>query len=191
MDDAKRAFYLGRYNCIEHLGSGPLGDTYRAKIYGVAGFEKQFAVKKLHAKLCVDEAFVQRFVKAAQAWAGLDHERIAKVQEFNCQGAQYYIASDLVRGLDLGQLLTTLQSRGEAVTSDGAMLIAHDLCEAVEHAHARKDLLPNGVLHLGLAPPTAVITFEGEARLLDVGLVASLVKPGWADDEELASTLAY
>src|SRR5438876_11650130 len=76
--DTKRAFYLGRYNCIERLGTGPLGETFRAKIYGVAGFEKQFAVKRLHARLCVDELFVARFVTAATAYSGLDHERIAR-----------------------------------------------------------------------------------------------------------------
>ena len=47
MDPGKRTFYLGRYNCIEQLGTGPIGETYLAKIYGVAGFEKQFAVKPM------------------------------------------------------------------------------------------------------------------------------------------------
>jgi Protein kinase domain/PEGA domain len=189
--DAKRAFYLGRYNCIERLGIGPLGETFRAKIYGVAGFEKQFAVKRLHARLCVDESFVARFVTAATAYSGLDHERIARVHEVNVQGAQYYLVVDLVRGLDLEHLLETLRGRGEAVTSDGAMLLALDLCEALDHAHARKDLLPGGVLHLGLAPQTVMLTFEGEIKLLDVGLVAPLVKPGWADDDTLVPTLGY
>src|SRR5262245_44806436 len=102
---AKRAFYLGRYNCIERLGEGPLGETWRAKVYGVAGFEKQFAVKRLHQRLCEDEAFVAGFVKAASAYSGLEHERVAPVHEVNVQGAQYYIASDLVRGIDLSKMM--------------------------------------------------------------------------------------
>ncbi|HZS37145.1 MAG TPA: protein kinase, partial [Polyangia bacterium] len=189
--DAKRAFYLGRYNCIERLGIGPLGETFRAKIYGVAGFEKQFAVKRLHAKLCVDEPFVARFVTAATAYSGLDHERIARVHEVNVQGAQYYLVVDLVRGLDLEHLMATLRGRGEAMTTDGAMLLALDLCEALEHAHARKDLLPGGVVHLGLAPQTVMLTYEGEIKLLDVGLMASLIKPGWADDDSLVPAIGY
>src|SRR6476659_691664 len=102
------AFYLGRYNCIDRLAEGPLGETFRAKIYGVAGFEKQFAVKRLHARLCADEEFVGRFVNAATAYAGLDHENIARVHEVNVQGAQYYLAIDLVRGIDLAKLLELL-----------------------------------------------------------------------------------
>src|SRR5437763_1448543 len=80
-ESGKRTFYLGRYNCVEQLGTGPLGDTFRAKIYGVAGFEKQFAVKRLHANLTADDPFVARFVPAASAFAALDHQRIARVHE--------------------------------------------------------------------------------------------------------------
>src|ERR1700742_1432771 len=101
MESDSRTFYLGRYNCIERLGTGPLGDTYRAKIYGVAGFEKQFAVKRLHPQLSADEGFVARFVTAAAAFAALESDRIARVHEVNAQGTHYYIVVDLVRGLDL------------------------------------------------------------------------------------------
>lgn len=188
---SKRAFYLGRYNCIERLGEGPLGETWRAKVYGVAGFEKQFAVKRLRAELCQDEAFVSRFVDAATAYASLDHERIARVHEVNVQGAQYYVASDLIRGIDLGKLGEALGQRGEAISPDAAMLIALDVADALGHAHARNDLLQSGVLHLGLSPRSIMITHEGEVRVLDVGLCAPLVRPGWADAGQVAQNAPY
>jgi serine/threonine protein kinase len=191
MDPGRRTFYLGRYNCIEQLGTGPLGETFRAKIYGVAGFEKQFAVKRLHAQLSSDEAFVARFVPAASAFAALEHQRIARVHEVNAQGAQYYIVIDLIRGLDLRRLLDLLRQRGEALAPDLAMTIAVDIAEALEYAHGKTNILPTGVLHLGLTAASAMVTYEGEVKLVDVGLLASLVRPGWSDDDELAPTLAY
>ena len=187
----KRAFYLGRYNCIDPLGEGPLGETFRAKIYGVAGFEKQFAVKRLHARLCADEEFVARFVNAATAYAGLDHERIARVHEVNVQGSQYYVAIDLVRGIDLQKLLELLRARGEAIPTDVALLIGLDLADALAYAHARRDLLPGGVLHLGLSPASVMVTHEGDLRLLDVGLMHALIRLGWADDDQLLPVLGY
>lgn len=187
----RRAFYLGRYNCVERLGEGPLGESFRAKIYGVAGFEKQFCVERLRPDLCESEAFVARFVNAATAYAGLDHERIARVHEVNVQGAQYYVAVDLVRGLDLQRLLEVLHGRGEALPTDVATLIAFDLADALGHAHGRTDLLPSGVLHLGLAPRAVMVTTEGEVRVLDVALVSALRRPGWSDDDRLLPTLAY
>lgn len=191
MDPGRRTFYLGRYNCIEHLGTGPLGETYRAKIYGVAGFEKQFAVKRLHERLSGDEAFVGRFVQAASSFASLEHRCIARVHEVNAQGAHYYIVVDLVRGIDLRRLLDILQQRGEALAPDAALTIAIDIAEALEHAHGRTNVLPGGVLHLGLTAPSVMVTYEGVVQLVDVGLMAALVRSGWSDDDALTPTLAY
>src|SRR5512135_3140599 len=191
MDPGKRTFYLGRYNCIEQLGTGPIGETYRAKIYGVAGFEKQFAVKRLYPHLSEDEAFVARFVQAASAFAALEHPGIARVHEVNAQGAHYYIVVDLVRGLDLRRLLDLLQQRGEALAADAAMTIAVDIAHAIEHAHSKTNVLPGGVLHLGLTAPSVMVTYEGDVKLVDVGLLAALMRPGWSDDDALAPTLAY
>jgi serine/threonine-protein kinase len=191
MDPVKRTFYLGRYNCIEQLGTGPLGETYRAKIYGVAGFEKQFAVKRLHPQLSEDEAFVARFVQAASAFATLEHQGIARVHEVNAQGAHYYIVVDLVRGLDLRRLLDLLQQRGEALAADAAMTVAVEVAQALEHAHGKTNVLPGGVLHLGLTVPSVMVTYEGDVKLVDVGLLAALMRPGWSDDDALAPTLAY
>jgi len=191
MDDKVKAFYLGRYNCVERLGHSPLGETFRAKIYGVAGFEKQFAVKRLHAALSSDEEFIGRFVNAATAYAGLDHDRVARVHEVNVQGAQYYVAVDLVRGVDLSRLLELLRQRGEALPTDVSLLLALDLAEGLEYAHARRDLLPGGVLHLGLCPGSVMVTQEGDSKLLDVGLLAAMVRLGWADNDALLPTLSY
>lgn len=191
MESGRRTFYLGRYNCVEPLGTGPLGDTYRAKIYGVAGFEKQFAVKRLHAHLNVDEPFLARFVPVASAFAQLEHPRIARVHEVNAQGSHYYIVIDLVHGLDLRRILELLRQRGEALAPDLAMLIACDVADGLEYAHSRTNILPNGVLHLGLTAQSVMVTYEGEVKLVDVGLLASLIRPGWSADDSLAPTLAY
>lgn len=191
MDQVKRTFYLGRYNCIEQLGTGPIGETYRAKIYGVAGFEKQFAVKRLHPQLSGDEAFVARFVQAASAFAALEHQGIARVHEVNAQGAHYYLVIDLVRGLDVRRLLDLLQQRGEALAADAAMAIAVQIADALAFAHSRNNVLPGGVLHLGLTAPSVMLTYDGDVKLVDVGLLAALVRPGWSDDDNLTPTLAY
>jgi serine/threonine protein kinase len=188
---SKRAFYLGRYNCVECLGGGLLGETWRAKVYGVAGFEKQFAVKRLHPHLCQDEGFVAAFVAAANAYASLEHERIARVHELNVQGAQYYVASDLIRGIDLARLLEALTERGEALSPDGAMLITLEVADALAYAHARKDLLPDGVAHLGLTPRSVMVTYEGDIRVLDVGLAAPLIRPGWGTAKKIGADAHY
>jgi serine/threonine-protein kinase len=184
------SFYLGRYNCLDQLGTGPLGETFRAKLYGVAGFEKQFAVKRIHADLCSDPAFVERFVKASTAAAQLTHERITAVHEVGAQGSRYFVAADLVRGIDVGQLVAGLKTRDEAITADAALTLAIDVLDGLAYAHGRKDLLAAGVFHLGLTPRSVLLTAEGDAKLLDVGLFSALAVPGWAVDAR-APTLSW
>src|SRR5262249_54980266 len=81
-----------------------------------------------------------------------------------------------------GQLVAGLKTRDEAITADAALTLALDILEALAYAHGRKDLLPNGVLHLGLSPRSVLITAEGDAKLVDVGLFPALAVPGWATD---------
>ena len=42
---------VGRYQLLEPIGVGPSGAVSRAKVFGVAGFERQFAVKRFHHEL--------------------------------------------------------------------------------------------------------------------------------------------
>ncbi len=185
------AFYLGRYHCLEKIGQGPLGETFRAKIYGVAGFQKQFAVKRLHERLARDPELVTRFVAFANRAAQLSYERIAAVHEVGVDGASYYVAVDLVRGVDLSRVLAGVRTRKERLPIDAALLLCDDLSSALDYAHRRVDLGPAGLLHLGLTPRSVMVTPDGEARILDFGLLAALARARWADDPLLLDTLPY
>ena len=73
---------LGRYHLVEPLGGGPTGEVFRAKMYGVAGFERQFAVKRFHPALAHDPAAAEILSASARAYGGLSHPRIAAMHEF-------------------------------------------------------------------------------------------------------------
>jgi serine/threonine protein kinase len=190
MEAGKQTFYLGRYNCVEQLGTGALGDTFRAKIYGVAGFEKQYAVKRLHARLAADEEFMAGFVKAASAFAALDHPRIARVHEVNSQDNVVYVVIDLVRGVDLGQFLELAQKRGEKLSEDAIITLAVDIADALAYCHGRTTILPGGVFHLALRPTSVILSNEGVAKLADVGLIAPLIGRG-KGEAALQAALPY
>lgn len=171
---AKRSFYLGRYNCIEPIGHSAAGEVFRAKMYGVAGFEKQFAIQRLNPGLSADERALENLLRAAAAAAALDHPHIARVHEVNVQGGQYYIVNELVPGLDLNELLSEPPVNALALPLESAVAIGIDLAEALAYAHGRGDVASGGVLHLGISPHTVRITPEGEAKLLDFGQLEAL-----------------
>ena len=170
---------LGRYHCLERLGSGPLGETYRARVYGIGGFEKEFSVQRLHEELGADATFLERLVRAASRAVELRGDRLVRLQEIDVDRGRYYLVADLVRGVELGLLVELLKAAGERLPFPCVLGIALDVAEGLLYAHGRIDLEPGGVLHLGLGPRTVVIDSEGEARLVDVGLYGALLQTGW------------
>ncbi len=182
----KRAeVFLGRYHCLERLGDGPLGETYRARVYGIGGFEKEFAVKRLHDDRARDEAFVARLARAATAAASLQCGGVARVLALESEGGLRFLVSELVRGIDLAVFTDLLRASGDRISVNEAVLISGDACDAIGYAHAKS------VLHLGLSPHGVLVDAEGESRLVDVGLSAALIAPGWTKDERLADRLGF
>src|SRR5215470_1460517 len=72
---------LGRYHLGEPLGGGPTGEVFRAKVYGVAGYERQHALKRFHAALVVDPTTAEILASSARSYAGVSHPHIARLHE--------------------------------------------------------------------------------------------------------------
>jgi hypothetical protein len=170
---------LGRHHCLERLGDGPLGVTYRARVYGIGEFVKEFALTAVDRDLCEDPGFRDRLVAAANRAAQLGGERLQRLFEVEQSGPRWYLVSELVAGVELGLLLELLRATGEPLGVAPGALIALEAAEALAGAHARTELDPMGVLHLGLSPKTVVVDESGETRILHTGLYSSLLRPGW------------
>ena len=96
---------VGRYQLLEPIGGGPNGSVSRAKVFGVAGFERQFAVKRFLPELTVLSSHAQALSAAARAYGSLEHPRIARMTEFGVAQGQTFTAVELVGGLDAMRLL--------------------------------------------------------------------------------------
>ena len=96
---------VGRYQLLELFGSGPNGTVSRAKVFGVAGFERQFAVKRFQPELTSTPSAAQSLSAAARSYGSLEHPRIARMSEFGVAQGQTFTAVELVVGLDAGRLV--------------------------------------------------------------------------------------
>jgi serine/threonine protein kinase len=177
---------LGRFVCGERVASGPVGALHRARVYGDAGFEKDFALLVVDAELSRDRAALGRLVRAANGWARLNYTRIAHAHELSAEGDTYYLVSDWLRAATVGALTVD-----GPLPMDVALLIVADAADAVAHAHARHDLVPGGILHLGLSPETVLVDAYGNVTVRDFGLLAARVSPNWAGDDRLVYALRY
>ena len=154
---------LGRYHLSALVGGVPLGDVYRARVYGVAGFEKQFAVKKFHDKFVDDPEVAKQLAEGARAYSGLDHSRVARLHEFGVADGETFAAVEWVDGVDMGRILAHVSNGGLPLPV--AVRIASQVARAVGYAHSK------GVIHGGICPTNLLCNSEGEIKVADFGLL--------------------
>ena len=107
---------------------------------------------------------IQRFHQEAKAAAKLDHENIARV--FYCGEDQglYFIAFEFVEGINLR---TLLEQRGRLPVAEAVRYVLQ-IATGLEHAATR------GVVHRDVKPSNIIISSNGRAKLVDMGLARNL-----------------
>ena len=107
---------LGRYRLLERIAVGGMAEVYKAKSFGVEGFEKLLVIKRIVPELARHEQFVGMFVQEAKLAVQLSHNNIVQVFDLGrIDGedgtASYFIAMEYVPGHDLQTLLEHLRSQ--------------------------------------------------------------------------------
>ena len=171
---------LGRYHLSACIGGGPTGEVFRAKVYGVAGMDKEFAVKRFHPSLVSNESARKALEDAARLYKNLEHPRIAKLEEFGQDGDTVFAAVEYVDGLDLAQLI----AQDDMPLGTAARLVIQ-IGRAVGHAHGR------GLSHLGLCPSNILCTLKGDVKITDFGLLPPRLPEKPEEDASLARRFPY
>ncbi|MEZ4364165.1 MAG: protein kinase [Kofleriaceae bacterium] len=176
---------LGRYQILDPIGSGPCGAVVRAKVYGVVGVDRQFAIKQILPSLTANPAYAQALSAAARAYGSLEHPRIARLAEYTVSQGKTFTATELVTGLDVGRLVAESRVSGAPLPPGGALALLSAAARAVGHAHGR------GLTHLGLCPQNLLISSEGDIKVTDFGILAACLPPTPVDEPRLAHRVAY
>jgi serine/threonine-protein kinase len=155
-----------RYRIVEQLGSGGMGQVYRAEHKTL---RRPVALKVLHASLAGSEEMAQRFEREAVAAARLDHANCATAFDFgNLPDGSHYFVAELLDGVSL-QALLDAQGR---LPPPRALHILRHVLRGLAHMHKR------GVIHRDIKPENVMIVErDGDAdfaRILDFG-IAKLV----------------
>ena len=176
---------LGRYHLAEPLGGGPTGEVFRAKVYGVAGFEREFAVKRLHPEFVSDPEVAATIATAARTYGSLEHPRIARLHEYGVAGGNTFTATELIPGLDAARLISMTHASGQPLPMVAAVALVSQAARAVGYAHGR------GVCHLGLCPTNVVITPEGDVKITDFCFLPTRLPDRPGEDYSLHARMPY
>jgi eukaryotic-like serine/threonine-protein kinase len=163
---------LGPYEILSHLGSGGMGDVYRARDTRLG---REVAVKVLQEHLASDPAVLGRFEREARAVAALSHPNILAIHDFGIEDGACYSVTELLRG-------ETLRGRleRESLSWRKAVGMAVAIADGLAAAHAQ------GIVHRDLKPENVFLTEDGRVKILDFGLAR--LQPG-APEEAGSSVL--
>jgi serine/threonine protein kinase len=165
---------LGTYEVVELLGSGGMGDVYRARDLKLG---REVAIKVLPEEFARDSNRVARFEREARMLAAVNHAAIAAIYGAEEDGPYRYIVMELVEGDTLAERLTSGRMR-----VPDALRVALQVAEALEVAHEK------GVIHRDLKPANIKITPENRVKVLDFGLAKAMERP-YSGDTSRTPTL--
>jgi serine/threonine protein kinase len=154
---------LGSYEILAPLGSGGMGDVYRARD---THLNREIAVKVLSPTFANDPNLLLRFRREAHVLASLNHPNIVTIYDIGQESSTVYIAMELVEGKALDEIL----SAGAMPTHD-VLDIAIQIGAGLAVAHEC------GIVHRDLKPKNVMIRPDGLAKILDFGL--SKLAPGF------------
>ena len=151
--------HIGRYALKYQLGEGGLGTVYAAQDPLLS---RLIAVKTLHVEIDEGEraAFNAMFLNEARAAGGLNHAHIVTVFDAGVSDDRAYIAMELLKGRDLGQL----RREGWRPTPTQAALIVRRVADALGYAHSK------GVIHRDVKPANIFMIGRTQPKVLDFGI---------------------
>jgi len=153
---------LGDYEVKSLLGSGGMGEVYRARDSRLG---RDVAIKVLPPLLSADSERLRRFEQEARAAAALNHPNILAVFQMGTYEGAPYLVSELLEGETLREPIR----RGRLAVRkaiDYGVQIARGLAAAHE----------KGIVHRDLKPENLFVTKDGRVKILDFGL-AKLTQP--------------
>jgi serine/threonine-protein kinase len=170
-DDATPALKgrIGRYEVVKPLGTGGMAQVLVARARGPEGLGRLVALKRILPHLATDPVMVQQFLDEARIGLRMAHPNLVTVYDTGEAQGAYYIAMELVRGVDLDRLLKTMgkplpPAMAAAVVTQG-LLGLH-----AAHTTRGEDGAPLMLVHRDMSPHNLMVGFDGRVKVLDFGV---------------------
>lgn len=155
----------GRFLLVRQLGRGGMGVVWLARDQQL---EEEVAVKLLPAELSADAVALSELKRETQKSRRLSHPHIVRTHDLvQLPGEAPLISMEFVDGTMLEAM--RLSRPDHIMRWQEIEVWMLQLCDALEYAHRQK------IVHRDLKPSNMMITKDGELKLADFGIAATMV----------------
>jgi eukaryotic-like serine/threonine-protein kinase len=161
-----------RYEITRKIYEGGMGIVYEAEQHGAHQFVKRVAIKVIRQNYADQAQFINNFIGEAKLVADLIHTNIVQTYHLGETRGVYFIAMELINGVNLEQFGQHLTDRRRVLPKELAVFIVSRVARGLAYAHAKtdKDGKPLGIVHRDVSYKNVMIAFEGDVKLTDFGI---------------------
>jgi len=172
-----------RYEIVRKIFEGGMGVVYEAEQIGARDFVKRVAMKVIRPNYASQKMFIENFIGEAKLVADLIHTNIVQTYHLGEANGVFFIAMELIRGVNLEQFAQQLADKRQGLTKELAVFIVSRVARGLAYAHAKadKDGKPLGIVHRDVSFKNIMIAFEGDVKLTDFGIAKA---KGFLTDQE-------
>src|SRR5512143_577636 len=149
-----------------------MAEVFKAKSYGVEGFEKIIAIKRILPTMGEDRDFIKMFIDEAKIAGQLAHANICQIFELGRIDGSHFIAMEYIGGKDLLQIQNRLRKIKQPMPIAMACFSIAKVLEGLDYAHRKRDPLgrPLEIVHRDCSPQNVLVSYEGEVKVIDFGI---------------------
>jgi serine/threonine protein kinase len=168
----QRVIPFGKYLLLDRIAVGGMAEVYKAKSFGVEGFERNLAIKRILPSVAEDPDFIEMFIDEAKIAGQLSHANVCPIYELGEINGSYYIAMEFVWGKDVLQIINRFRRHRKRMPPIMAAWLACKVCEALDYAHRKTDSSGQllNIIHRDVSPQNILVSYEGEVKLIDFGI---------------------
>jgi serine/threonine protein kinase len=152
---------VGNYDLIEKVAEGGMGTVYKGRHRDTGEI---VAVKVVSPHMSGNPVLLKRFEQEYRVAQQLNHPNIVRALDFGTSGSTPFLVMEFVDGESLGQ---KLEREGKLPEKEAIRLIAQ-VAQGLHRAHKEK------LIHRDVKPDNILISKDGQAKLVDLGLVKEL-----------------
>ena len=179
MSTLKKPVPFGKYYLLERINVGGMAEVFKAKTFGVEGFERLLAVKRILPNIAEDEEFITMFIDEAKIAVQLQHANIAQIFDLGKVDDSYFIALEYVNGRDLRSIFDR-HAQPRRGAADRAGLLRHDAGLRGARLRAQQARRAGAASCTSSTATsrrrTCSSAYDGEVKLIDFGIAKAAGK---------------